>query len=402
MLLIECFTDAHVDNISACLRLRPEKLVMVGDGQKMQSAVAIYEKLLKNRGIATVVTRCDVGGKDLGALCAVFEDLIRNHPDCVVDLTGGDEQVIMAVGAVAAKLASEGKKNLRVEKYDHERSVVVDCLDGNREIPAEPVELTVEELIALHGGSIPVKTFQPSQDFDRKQLEPLWNLVAKDPKTWNRRVQQLNRFESRADSRTQVYLPLEYLRGVKDFDENEPAVRELLEELNSRGVLENRSSAQALYYLYPNAEIRFCTEKAGNVLEMKTLLEGREVKDGEKPLFHDCRMGACIDWDGVTQESAGTTNEIDVILMQGTTPLFISCKNGDIPDEELYKLNTVANRFGGPYARKMLVVTDLDRKKENSDQAFIQRAEDMGIFLVPEAGKLTPEQWQEKLREAVK
>ena len=54
--------------------------------------------------------------------------------------------------------------------------------------------------------------------------------------------------------------------------------------------------------------------------------------------------------------------KIDVILMHGTTLLFISCKNGNIGEEELYKLHTVAERFGGPYVRKMLIATNLDRK----------------------------------------
>ena len=49
--------------------------------------------------------------------------------------------------------------------------------------------------------------------------------------------------------------------------------------------------------------------------------------------------------------------------------------------EELYKLNTVASRFGGKYVKKVLVAEALD-----PDSAFTkhlrQRAQDMGIRLV--------------------
>ena len=83
------------------------------------------------------------------------------------------------------------------------------------------------------------------------------------------------------------------------------------------------------------------------------------------------------------------------------TPLFISCKNGDIGEEELYKLNTVAERFGSRFARKMLIATDLERKGPMSMKAYIQRAKDMGIYLVTDAGELTDRQWQQIFLDAM-
>ena len=85
---------------------------------------------------------------------------------------------------------------------------------------------------------------------------------------------------------------------------------------------------------------------------------------------------------------------MDLILVRGATPLFISCKNGNIGEDELYKLNTVATRFGGPQARKMLIAADLDQRDETSDQSYIQRAQDMGVYLVTDAAKLTKSEWR--------
>ena len=97
-----------------------------------------------------------------------------------------------------------------------------------------------------------------------------------------------------------------------------------------------------------------------------------------------------------------TRSEIDVILMHGTTPLFISCKNGNIGEEELYKLHTVAERFGGPYVRKMLIATNLDRKNPTANRAFIQRARDMGIFLVTDADELSETEWADIFQNAMR
>ncbi|MBP3941350.1 MAG: hypothetical protein J6D00_07675, partial [Christensenellaceae bacterium] len=96
-----------------------------------------------------------------------------------------------------------------------------------------------------------------------------------------------------------------------------------------------------------------------------------------------------------------TRNEIDILLMRGVTPLFISCKNGSIGEEELYKLNTVALRFGSPLAKKMLIATDLEDRNSMSGKAFIQRARDMGIYVVPNAAELSRREWAEELQKAM-
>ena len=74
---------------------------------------------------------------------------------------------------------------------------------------------------------------------------------------------------------------------------------------------------------------------------------------------------------------------------------------GDVEEVELYKLNTVAERFGSRFAKKMLIATDLKWKGETFLQAYRQRANDMGIHLVTNAAELTARQWREIFREAM-
>ena len=72
--------------------------------------------------------------------------------------------------------------------------------------------------------------------------------------------------------------------------------------------------------------------------------------------------------------------------MKGVVPVFISCKNGIIPGDELYKLNTVAEQFGSEYARKVLVATDMG-KAAKSRKYFLERARDMGIQIIEDVHK---------------
>ena len=406
MTLIECFSNSHIDNIAACLRLRPDRMIMVGYADHMDEPVKRYQRVLEQRGISTEVTMCDVQHMDLHSMFATLKKVVLDEKDCVIDLTGGDACVIMAFGAVLAQLPVEARRSVRVEKFDHDANIVRDCIHDNQQIQEQSVNLTVEELIELHGGVIHYNAYQPPKGSNRRDLTGLWNVMSEAPKDWNQAIMMLGEFESRADSKTQVFLPLAHLRdSISNFEMKENIVRELLGKLHHQGIIEDHSSRNALEYTYTDPLLRYCTQKAGNVLEVKTLLEGRATTQNGMPYFHDCQMSVRIDWDGVVHDPADhipeTRNEIDVVLMHETTPLFVSCKNGSIDEEELYKLHTVAERFGGPYAKKMLIATDMDRKSAAASRAFIQRAWDMDIFLVTDAAELSNEEWQQIFKKAM-
>ena len=146
-----------------------------------------------------------------------------------------------------------------------------------------------------------------------------------------------------------------------------------------------------LQFRFKNEQVKLCLTKAGTLLELVTLLTAKNMKKSDgTPYFNDVRTGVMIDWDGVVHNNkdgnVDTENEIDVILMKGVVPIFISCKNGKIPDDELYKLNTVAEQFGSEYARKVLVATDMG-KAAKSRKYFLERARDMGIQIIEDVHK---------------
>lgn len=403
MTLIECFTQAHIDNIAACLRLKPEKLIFVGNAEDMEVPVERYKALLRRRSPHTVVVQCAVDEKDCGQLQSALTQLLLDADECVIDMTGGEPIVAMSVGLALAKLSEEKRKTVQVQWYDHETGRIVDCVNGNRRRPAKVIHLTVEEMIALHGGALFPDTYQLPKDCTNKDLDRLWRVVSRMPRQWNEMVSLLKRFEKFSQAKNPVRISLqEVWNSVPDLQEKEVAVRELIDKLNREGVVIDQSSRDILRYTYHSDFLRYCVHTQGNVLELKTLLEGQAVRKGRARFFGDSRMGVKIDWDGHIPTSqyafSGTRNEIDVMLMHGVTPLFVSCKNGDVKTDELYKLHTVATRFGGPYARKMLVVSDLDRKDPDSARALMCRAWDMGIFMIPDAGELRPDQWQEIFR----
>ena len=400
MTLIECFDLECVHNVLGCLRLKPEKAIFLGDGEQMEGALTRLGRFLQSRGIKTALMPYHVRMDRMDDITMVLRNILRKEDDYIIDITGGSEPLLLAVGLVLGEMDKDRRSRIEVQKFDPVTGKTLDA-DGNGKIlTGNEAALTVAEVIALHGGIIHPESQQPGHHYRPGDVLPLWNAMCADRKEWNKAVMALNEFEARCDSDHEIYLRLEDLHGsVNQFRQKEDRMWWLLEKLESCGVIEDRSTGEVFRYRYLDPLLHSCAQKAGNLLEIMTLLQARACKLDGKAFFDDCRMSVSIDWDGVvhqlTQQIPDTSNEIDVIATRGLVSLFISCKNGEIGEEELYKLNTVASRFGGCYARQMLVATDLERKSPSSLRAFLQRAKDMGIYIVQDAAELTKEGWQQ-------
>ena len=83
--------------------------------------------------------------------------------------------------------------------------------------------------------------------------------------------------------------------------------------------------------------------------------------------------------------------------MKGSIPIFISCKNGWFDVNELYKLNTVAERFGNEYARTVLVTTELSKTDERA-KYLRARAKDMNVRFVEDPDSITEKELEKELK----
>lgn len=405
MTLIECFDTFAPQNIAGCLYLQPQNLIFLGQREKIEPYLPRYRALLSRRNPQTRLTCRYVATDDLECIVEELKELLQPEDDYVIDIDGGDERLLVAAGAALAGLTAEKRSRITLQRFDPLSGTAVPLSTAT--LPKGlPVRLDVQELVGLQGGILHPHTPQPPLDCTAVQLDGLWALVQQNNRGWNRDIGILREFESRADSEIQVFLPLEAIRGrISNFDSKLQRVRQLLTRLAKCGAVRDHSKPDYLDYTYTSALMRQCTRKAGNLLEHKVLLEARDLQVQTQPYFHDCHMGVQIDWDGVVHHPAQrvpeTRNEVDLVLVRGIVPLFISCKNGDIGEAELYKLHTVAALFGGPYARKMLIATDLDGKHPGSRGALTQRARDMDIYLVSDAAALTKAGWKVVFQEAM-
>jgi len=131
-------------------------------------------------------------------------------------------------------------------------------------------------------------------------------------------------------------------------------------------------------------------------LEMKVYVTAKRVKKDGHPVYHDVQNGVVIDWNGDVKEAGNTCNEVDVCMMRGNIPIFVSCKCGDVSTEELFKLNSVGNHFGNIYAKKVLIMNQPASNGEFQTY-FLHRAEDMGIQVIFNAHTLSEEEFSRRI-----
>ncbi len=399
MTLIEFYDKDAVTNICSSLVAAPERVILVGDKKKtMQRCAERYQAVLAARGVETEFLCRVVNKNQMQSILDVLSSIVLEYEDCVFDLTGGEDLYLAAMGIVCERCRD---RDLQLHRFNIRNNTVIDVDQDGKTILTEPApELTVREMIRIAGGDIVCEEERPgtthlwemTPEF-REDVNAIWELCRRDMKLWNAQLLVFEAAEQilRDASALTVSVPTAVLRrAVEDRGGSFFLQRELMRGLVDAGLLEHLSCDDELFSVtYKDAQIKRCLTLAGRALEMKVYLAALEAreKDGSA-VYSDVMNGVFIDWDGVIHADQGgydTENEIDVLMMHGLIPVFISCKSGIVDKSELYKLSTVAERFGGKNAKKVLISAALDQ----SDAAHYlrQRARDMGIRLVEGSGR---------------
>lgn len=413
MTVIEFFDKNPLENLVTTLTLRPDRVIFFGKAELMMQQREACVDLLKKKKLNTEIVWQRVDCDNLPLLIETLERTVQNEPDCIIDVTGGEDLVLVAAGAVYERLRKT--HNVQLQRFDLSRGRFFDC-DGDEKVVNEVLpRLSVEENIALRGGIVRyhsreaagTEKWQITPEL-QKETDILWRISCRDPAQWNSAISVLRGQEKRPERTKSLQVTLNRARlkrAAEKSDANDAYLNGLLHTLQSKRLfLDFTETEETVTYRYKDDALYRLMSKAGNVLEVKMLLLALQMKNADgSPWCTDAVNGVYIDWDGTLHsrydEEKDTENEIDVLLMRDIFPVFISCKNGTVKEEELYKLSTVADRFGGKYTRRVLCATYLG-KSEGSNAYLRQRAADMYITLIENIHTMTDEEIEARLRAA--
>lgn len=393
MTTVEFFDRTPIENAISMLTTSPDKIIFIGDGKKTQKFIKKMNMFVQSKELKTEIAFKSINRNSLSDIVDTLSQIVESEEHCVFDLTGGDDLVLVAMGIVFQKYRD---KKIQLQRFNLNNYKVTDCdNDGVVEFEGIP-KISVDENIMLHGGTIRycdnpregTYAWDYTEDFV-SDIFAMWEISANEPGFWNTRIDILGKIDEyyNKSGDLSVNFNLEKLtdrlnhNGIKYV-----SIRGLLNALAAKGLVSFVITDNDYTITYKNEQVRLCLTTAGTILEHIVTVSLKNATDeNNNSFFNDVKMGVHIDWDGTIhdkeEEKIDTKNEIDVLAIRGVTPVFISCKNGRVGDDELYKLETVANKFGSLYAKKILVATYIN-KSANSLKAFKQRATDMGIYII--------------------
>ena len=374
---VEFLDKDPIENMITCLNFKVDKVVYLGDEEDIKDKKDSTQRFLKKY--------CNVKEVEFYGLSETNLDEVIESIDRVVeseraagnqvffDLTGGEGLSLVAFGILSRE------KKLSMHKYDVAKGWLYEL---NREAgptisetaKKQTVELDIDTYIEMHGGVVNHSMQKDTKSLEdpefTKDAQRLWNICSKYQKTWNLFSEFLREF-CQPDSSLYVVMNIAEitaeLKNKRKFNKKE--IKEIFKSCVGIGVFEDAYNTGEVYsFSYKSEKIKETLWDAGSVLELHTYME-------ERVKASDCRVGVHIDWDGTIHGGWGndTVNEIDVLSINGYVPTFISCKNGNVDQMALYELDTVAERFGGKYGKKIMMAP------QGLNKAHRKRAEEMGI-----------------------
>jgi len=404
MTIIELLDEERIENILSSVLFEPDEVIFVGLQSEVDELADNLERFIRSKRSSEL--------NDINFGYMILEEydyldiadglsaIINEGTETIyIDITGGSKHALMAYGYLKALYPD------RVEPIEY---VIEDGLvyEGG-ELCAFPI--TLDEWIRLYGARITYekdKTYGCHKwaltDDDMADIDRLWNICKADIKTrmeWNAQITVFAQYIRPNNTKND---PLEVSAWIPTLKSEYGAVwssGSTFERLEKAGMITDfEIKPDHISFRYKNDTVKRCLDKAGTILEMKiySLASRLANADGEY-IFADALTGVLLDWDGVINKNndgpVDVENEIDVILLRDIIPTFVSCKNGHVTPDELYKFKVVAERFGGKHAKKVLVCSKLDFGKANArdEQAFRLRAHEFGIEIIDDVYAMTDE-----------
>ena len=390
---IELFDKEPIENLITCLNFEMDKVVYFGYSDVMTTqAIQNTQRALRVKcgdvAVEFIEVRRNALDQIINALSITVAQENSKGNQCFFDLTGGEDLALVAMGIVSKKYGcqmhrfevSTGKLflfDVATDMVSNERKTkacgIEECVK-HREI-----KLTLDDMISFQGGVIlrdDGQAYHRALDTEAffESVSAMWSLGVCDNKKWNGLANVLKECGEYTDEDFHVCIPQKKLEQIVSRVSTiapYPVFYDYLEQLESKKILINLyTENEHVNFTYQCEAVQEVLIDAGRLLELVTYYERK--RSGK---YSDCRTGVKIDWDGIIRnDKTDVKNEIDVMLLEGYCPVFISCKNGRVDQMALYEVDAVAKRFGGKYVKMEMA---LGQKMQESHW---NRAKEMGIL----------------------
>lgn len=351
------FLDKNVvSTLVPVYSMKPEKVVFLYDtrmvGENMRKEV---EEAIRSRLPKTSVQYIRVNMLRLEDVKYELEQTVQSHKDKEVhiDITGGSE-IMTACGLMVGQ-----EHNLMLTYVDFYSGHMLNVMTSERICKTETV--TLEEYLKAIGGKYLSSSRHTPEEKDFDRIMDMAQIIFANEKKWDKFFAHITRGFSAA--------------GVMEFSLGENQKSEscqfILKEFLKRGFA--KQIGEDRYRYASDADKEYMTV-SGIWLEMFIYIQAKKC-------FDEVYMGVDIDWNK-RDICENRDNEIDVVVMQNSQPIFISCKMRPVEKETVYEIYSMARRLGGDYAKSLIATTFNVRKGQDERNGIYLRMAKMKVGLI--------------------
>ena len=378
-ILFKGLSSEPAENLVTALHWQFAQVVYFGRPDIIRQRKAMTRSFLKKYCGVSLVQFIELPENDLAQTISLLRGeilpLTEDGHKVFADLTGASGLLCAAFGAIEKEML------LPLHLYVIEKE---ECIPQNpgtapalpQTVPAQTVPIELDRYIEMHSGVINYRMHKEIKGINSKetdeQINRLWDLFTRFEEGWPTISSLIQRtpVEDDLSARLEVSSLRSYLKKNPALTPEEYI--SFLTQAETFGLIRSLQVRKtAIRFVFRNRMVRSTLIDAGSILELHVYQKLRRTMPNSK-------VGVHLDWDGVIHTRAGedVLNEIDVLSLSGLIPVFVSCKIGRANKNALYELSAVAGRFGGRYAKKVLV------SAKEMTETDLNRAKEMGIEVV--------------------
>ena len=380
--LIELFDESPVLNILACVAFKPKKLIFFGaNPNEIEQNKNDYIRFFKRRKEKVDIEFITVNMLNLREVETGLEKIIKDNPDCVLDVTGGKDLALLAAGMAAVRLGvplvfynKKTEKYVNMNKYCCEMDVDIYGL------------LNCQDFFCVSGGSI--TDFEDFSEYNDTRREfwqlvlNIWDIYLKHMGSWPSHVQYLQKathnFSQGSDSR--IKCPAILNSNGHKFYRND----DIINDLRSCGAFKDFEKCENndFYFTYKDSNFKRYLTDVGAFLELYIHVCALQTR-----CFSDVLSRVKYNWDweyaNYSKQLHNTlfrpaSNEIDVIAVRGIEPLYISCKTSSPEMKYIDEIYPQAMRMSGGEGHAVFACTHTIDK----EMPIYNKAKALGVYII--------------------
>lgn len=384
--LIEYYDKDVLKNIMAPLTLRPDKVIYLYDrGMEdmsvFRSLITCFEKSLPHLAVEYYPVEITTVEKLRIATRRVVERY--GAENCTLELTGGSELMMIA----GYKTGIE--TGIRMVHTDLVRRCITD-IETDEKL-ADTVTLTLENFIDAKGACFMGESHRPPKPEQYEAIQEMARYLFRHLKDWKVTCSWLQTVAARTLPH-ELHMESRRETHMKNGKAVAPAVH-ILEQLEEKGFIRNlQVTKERVQFDFCTIEDRQYGISYGVWLELYVY-----VAAADSGAFDDVKLGTMIDWNVYDGLAIGG-NEIDVMLMDDSLPVFISCKLRDADTAALNELLIAKKRLGGWFSKGVIVTFSKEKQEKTGTY---ERCKELGLEMLDERDILA-EDFQERLVKSIR